>query len=82
MNANELFVVGVVLEDSLKIFDLTYNFKIAIKRIDSLKHIVNVRESFDIDFIVEFVDILLKLAVFGNSVVDPKIWNLFYEVLF
>jgi hypothetical protein len=36
MNANELFVVGVVFENSLKIFDLTDNFKVAIKRIDGL----------------------------------------------
>ena len=36
MNANELFVVGVVFENSLKIFDLTDNFKVAINRIDGL----------------------------------------------
>ncbi len=81
MDANKFFVIVVVFENPLKIFDLTDNFKVGFKIIKGLKHIVNVGKTFDFDVIVKFIEIFLELAVFGNFVMNPEIWNFLDEVL-
>lgn len=81
VNADEFFIIVVILQNSLKIFGLTDNFEVSIEGIEDLEHIVNVRKTFDFDLIVEFVEILLKLSVFGDFLVYPEIWDLFDEVL-
>jgi hypothetical protein len=81
VDANKFFVIVVVFENPLKIFDLTDNFKVGFKIIKGLKHIVNVGKTFDFDVIVKFIEIFLELAVFGNFVMNPEIWNFLDEVL-
>ena len=81
MDANKFFAIVVVFENPLKIFDLTNNFKVGFKLIKGLKHIVNVGKTFDLDVIVKFIQIFLELAVFGNFVMNPEIWNFLDKVL-
>jgi hypothetical protein len=81
VDANKFFIIVVVFENPLKIFDLTDNFKVGFKLIKGLQHIVNVGKTFDLDVIVKLIEIFLELAVFGNFVMNPEIWNFLDEVL-
>ena len=82
MNAYKFFIAIVVLKNSLKIFDLANDLKIAIYVINCLQHIINIWKAFDLDLIIELIEVLLKLPVFRDFTVDPKIGNFFDEILF
>jgi hypothetical protein len=82
VDANKFFVIVVVFENPLKIFDLTDNFEVGFKLIKGLQHIVNVGKTFDLDVIVKLIQIFLELAVFGNFMMNPEIWNFLDEILF
>lgn len=58
-----------------------FEIKVVVLFVNILKHIVDIWESFDLQIIVdEFVDIELKLPVFGDFVMTPKIRDVLDEL--